>query len=155
MDARVAGLKTLKDCELFAKNVLERNRPDLAQKAHKRTLELRAENYGAKSQAERDCVVAVYAYEEVLAAQKGRKTRASKMWYLIKSRGAVSAIENAVNRKVNTTDYAALRAIGLQDCAFEAVVLRYPDLFLPDTVLLSAGRFDKWKRAQDASQHPA
>ena len=148
MDERVAKLKTLEDCEHFAKNVLERNRPDLAQKARKRALALRAEAYGATTEVERDCLEAVYAYEELLTAKNGRKTRASSTWKMIKRHGVLPVVESAVKRKVETaSDFAALRAMGLQDCAFEAAVVRHPELFSRDTVKRSRQRLGRWKRA--------
>ena len=93
MDARVAGLKTLKDCEFYTKNALACNRPDLAKKVHMRSLELRAEIYDAIARSERDCVVEVYVYEKVLAEQKGRRIRDTGCWNFIIRHGAVSAVE--------------------------------------------------------------
>lgn len=155
VDERIARLKTLEDCEQFAKNVLERNRPDLAQKARKRALELRAEAYGAKTQVERDCLEAVYAYEELLAAKNGRKTRASDTWTMIKRHGVLRAIERTVNRRPETTHYSALLEMGLQDYVFEAVVMRHPELFWRETVQRSRRRLDRWKRAYNLSQRTA
>ena len=146
MDERVAKLRTLEDCERFAKNVLERNRPDLAEGARKRALELRADAYGANTQVERDCLEAVYAYEEVLTAKTGRKIRASTTWQMINRHGVLRAVERAVKRDAETAHYAALRTIGLQDYAFEAVVMRHPELFSRDTVQRSKARVNKWKR---------
>ena len=80
MDERVARLKTPEECERFAKNAIERNRRDLADEARKRAVELRAMAYGAKSEAERECLEAIYAYEEVLTSRNGRRTHASRTW---------------------------------------------------------------------------
>lgn len=46
MDERVAKLKTPEDCAVFAKNVTERGRLDLALAAKKRAIQLRAESFG-------------------------------------------------------------------------------------------------------------
>jgi hypothetical protein len=146
MDEKVTRLKTPEECERFAKNALERNRRDLADEARKRSVELRAEAYGAKTRAERECLEAIYAYEEVLTAKNGRKTRASRTWPMIKKHGILGAVERAVNREAETAGYTALLEMGLQDYAFEAVVVRYPELFSPETVQRSRTRVDEWKR---------
>jgi len=147
MDEKVAKLKTPDECERFAKNALERNRRDLADEARKRAVELRAATYGAKTQAERECLEAVYAYEEVLSSKRGgRRIRASRTWQMIQRHGILGAVERAVNRDVETTGYTALLEMGLQDYAFEAVVVRHPELFSPETVRHSRMRVDEWKR---------
>lgn len=146
MDEKVAKLKTPEECERFAKNAIERNRRDLADEARKRAVELRAEAYGAKSQAERECLEAIYAYEEVLTAKNGRRTRASRTWQMIKRHGILGAVERAVNREAETAGYTALLKMGLQDYAFEAVVVRHPELFSAETVQHSKARVDEWKR---------
>ena len=146
MDERVANLKTPEECERFARNALERNRRDLADEARKRVVELRAQAYGAKTQAERECLEAIYAYEEVLTAKNGRRTRASRTWQMIKRHGILGAVERAVNREAETAGYTALLEMGLQDYAFEAVVVRHPELFSPETVQHSKARADEWRQ---------
>lgn len=138
---------TPEECERFAKNALERNRRDLADEARKKAVELRAQAHGAKTQAERECLEAIYAYEEVLTAKNGRRTRASRTWQMLKRHGILGAVERAVNREAETAGYTALLEMGLQDYAFEAVVIRYPELFSPETVQRSKARADEWKRA--------
>ena len=146
MDETVAKLKTPEECERFAKNALERNRPDLADEARKRAVELRAQAYGARTDVERECLEAVYAYEEVLTAKNERKTRASRTWQMIKKYGIIGAVERAVNRGKETAGYTVLLEMGLQDFAFEAVVVRHPELFSPEAVQRSKERMDEWKR---------
>ncbi|OGA43166.1 MAG: hypothetical protein A3G24_20695 [Betaproteobacteria bacterium RIFCSPLOWO2_12_FULL_62_13] len=146
MDERVARLKTPEDCEQFARNVLERNRLDLAGEARKRAVKLRAEAYGAKTQVERECLEAVYAYEEVLTAKNGRKTRASITWQIIRRHGVLTAVEHAVNREAEFAHHTALLEMGLQDHAFEAVVVRHPEFFSAHTVQRSRKRVEEWMR---------
>jgi hypothetical protein len=146
MDEKVARLKTPEECERFAKNALERGRRDLADEARKRAVELRALAHGAKSQTERECLEAIYAYEEVLTAKNGRRTRASRTWQMIERHGILGAVERAVNREAETAGYTALLEMGLQDYAFEAVVVRHPELFTTETVQRSQSRVDEWKR---------
>ncbi len=134
MDERVKKLKTPEDCEIFARNALNKNRPDLATEAKRRAVELRAEYYGAKSKAENEALQAIYAYEEVLTKKNGKKTKASRTWQMIKRHGIIEAVERAVNRDTETQGYTALVEMGLEDFAFEAVVLRYPDLFSDEAI---------------------
>ena len=134
MDERVAKLKTPEDCAVFAKNVTERGRPDLALAARKRAVQLRAESFGATSEVERECIEAVYAYEEVLSAKAGRRQSASRTWPMIKRHGVIEAVERVVKRKADALGYTALVEMGLEELAFEAVVLRYASSFSAEAV---------------------
>jgi hypothetical protein len=75
MDPHIAKLTTPEECEQFAINVSE-TEPTLALAAKRRAVELRAQKAGAKTDAEREALEAVYAYEAVLAERKGKKVRA-------------------------------------------------------------------------------
>ena len=121
-------LTTPDECEQLAKNV-QKDNPELAIRAHRKAVELRAANYGAKTAAEQEAMRAVYAYEECLTKKNGRKTRASRTWPMIENRGIIEAVERAVTRKTETQGYAILAEMGMQDFAFEHVVLRHPELF--------------------------
>jgi hypothetical protein len=129
MDDRITKLKTPEDCEKFAKNAERLDRPDLVEDARRRAVELRAKDYGSVSDAEKECLQAVYAYEEVLSKKNGKRTRASRTWQMIERHGILQAAERAVNRPVETVAYRALIEMGLRDFAFEAVILRHPDAF--------------------------
>ena len=134
MDDRVKNLKTPKDCEVFARNAVDKGRPDLADDARRRSVELRAAAYGATSDAERECLEAIYAYEEILFVKHGKRTRASRTWQMIKRRGIIAAIEQAVDRPDGTAGFTALKEVGLDNYAFEAVILRHPSLFSESAV---------------------
>jgi hypothetical protein len=145
MDERVKKIKTPEDCEKFAINAIERDRPDLAMDARRRAVELRAVKYGAKSSAEKEALQAVYAYEEVLTKKNGRRTKASRTWQMIERRGIIEAMERAVNRSAETQGYTSLVEMGLEEFAFEAVILRYPELFSSEAVAKSKERLDTWR----------
>ena len=130
----ISKLKTPEECETLEKNAIDRNRPDLAIAARKKALELRARKYGANSDVERECLEAVYAYERVLSKRSGKNTKASRTWPMIKKHGILPAVERAVNRPSETSGYRALIEMGLEDYAFESVILRHPDSFSPETV---------------------
>jgi hypothetical protein len=144
MDERVAKIKTPEDCEKFARNAARLGREDLVEQARKRALELRATEYGSGSEAEKECLKAIFAYEEVLTKKNGRRTRATRTWQMIDRHGIIGAAERAVNRKAETAGYKALLEMDLQEFAFEAVILRYPHLFSSDAVARSKQRISEW-----------
>lgn len=73
MDKRIENLDTPEKYEIFAKNASNLGREDLAKQAKDRAIQLKAENYGAQTSAETEVIKAVYAYEEVLSANNGKK----------------------------------------------------------------------------------
>jgi hypothetical protein len=139
-DERVARLKTPEDCERFAINVETRGKVDLARAARRRAVELRALAHNANSAAEREALAAVYAYERVLSQSAGKKIRASRTWQMIKRRGLIPAVEHVVSRSQETKGYIALVEMGMEDMAFEAVVLRHPEVFSSEAVERSRAR---------------
>lgn len=147
MDDRVKNLDTLKKCEVFSKNASNAGREDLAKQAKERAIQLKAEAYGAETLAEKEAIKAVYAYEEVLSANNGKKTRASRTWQMIKTYGIINAVERAVDRRVETKGYTALSEMGLEAYAFEAIILRYPELFSESAVEISQQRMSEWKES--------
>lgn len=143
MDSSVAKLKTPEECLRLERNALLRNRPDLANDARRRALELRAEKYGAKNDVEKECLEAIYAYERVLTQRNGRTTSASRTWPMVKKHGIIEAVERAVTRPDETVGYKALLEMGLEDYAFEAVILRHPEHFSVAAVERSRERINQ------------
>ena len=133
-DPRVARLKTAEDCETIATNARALGRPDLADAARRRAVELRAEAHGATTDVERECLQAVYAYQEV------RRRPATRTWQMIKRLGILPAVERIVTKRKESLGYISLVKIGLKDMAFEAVVLRHPDKFSEDAITRSRER---------------
>lgn len=72
MDERIARLKTPKAARTFAKNALERGRPDLETEALDHARALQAIQDGHTSPAQRAIAIALYAYEEEQSLLKGR-----------------------------------------------------------------------------------
>jgi hypothetical protein len=140
MDPRVVKLKTPQECETFAKNARERGAPKLAEEARQRAVQLRAETHGAKSDVERECLEAVYAYEEVRSAHKGKRQRASRTWPVIHEHGILPAVERIVLKRTESVGFTALAELGLKEFAFEAVILRHPEYFSPEAVARSRER---------------
>ena len=145
MDERVEKIKTPEDCEKFARNAIAKDRPDLAVEAGRRAVSLRAEKYGAKTAAEKEAVQAVCAYEEVLTKKNGKRTKASRTWQMINRHGVIEAVERAVNRSAETQGYRSLIEMGLEEFAFEAVILRHPDVFSDEAIAKSEERLSSWQ----------
>ena len=145
MDPRVAKLKTVQECEAFAKNARDLGAPHLAEEARQRSVQLRALSHGATTNVERECLEAVYAYEEVLSAQKGRRQTASRTWPMLRKHGVIPAVERIVLKREVSAGYTALADIGLKEFAFEAVILRHPECFSPEAVSRSRERMEDGK----------
>ena len=142
MDFRITRLKTVAQCEAFAKNAAERGARDLADQARVRGVQIRAEAHGATSEVELECLRAIYAYEEVLSAEKGRRTRATRTWQMIERRGLIPAVERVVTRRQVSAGFTALADMGLKAYAFEAVILRHPESFSSEAVEISRTRLE-------------
>lgn len=143
MDPRVTNLKTPEECETFAKNARERGAPGLAEEARQRTVQLRAEIHGAKTDVERGCLEAVYAYEEVLSEKKGKRQRANRTWPMIHEYGILAAVERIVLKRTESVGYMALAKMGLKEFAFEAVILRHPEHFSSEAIARSRDRLSE------------
>ena len=140
MDPRVAKLKTPAECEIFAANARARGAPEFAEEARKRAVQLRAEAHGAQTDVERECLEAVYAYEEILSEERGRRQPASRTWQMIHRHGVLPAVERVVTKRGDSTGYTALAEMGLEEFAFEAVVLRHPEHFSTEALACSRER---------------
>jgi len=147
MDDRIKKIDSPEKCEIFARNAIEKGRQDLANEALLRATELRAESYGASTQAEKEALQAIFAYEETLRAKNGKKTRATRTWQMIEKHGIIESVNRAVCRPTETLGYRALLDMGFGAFAFEAVILRYPAVFSPEAVRVSEERLSNWKSA--------
>jgi hypothetical protein len=144
MDERIKRLDTPKKCEIFAKNATDHGRPDLAVEALQRAVEIRAEEHGAGTVAEKEALQAIYAYEELLTKKNGRRTRATRTWQMIDRHGIIESVERAVKRDVAPQGYTILVEMGLEKHAFEAVILRHPEIFSDEAILISQQRLKDW-----------
>ena len=132
-DPKVFRLTAPEDCESFAQNV-EKSHPELAKQARRRGVELRATAYGAKTDAEREALRAIFAFEEVQSQARGKKVKASRTWQSIKRDGILPTVEKVVAKRTGTEAYEALIKAGMADFTFEAVVLNHPQAFSLSTV---------------------
>ena len=132
-------------CEIFAKNCIEKGRMDLALKAKERAVQLRAESHEVESDVELEALKAVYAYEETLKTKNGKRTSATRTWQMINRHGIIAAVERAVSRTKQTQGFRSLIALGLEEYAFENVVLKYPNYFSDKAISISSERIHNWK----------
>ena len=146
MDHLVERLRTPEECESFAKNAAARKRPDLALEARRKAVEMKASQHNAETPLETEAFAAVYAYEALLTQQKGKKTRASRTWALIRRHGIIQAVEKEMNRPTEPGDYEALLEMGMADLAFEALVVRHPESFSAEALGTSTARLAKWSK---------
>lgn len=133
-DPRVERCKTPAECETLAHNAEERGAPEIARQARRRAVELRADAEGANSEAERDALRAVHAFEEVRSQDAGKRVRASRTRQSFQRNGILKTVENVVSRNKPTEGYSALVEAGLDDYTFEAVVLRHPSQFSEEAI---------------------
>ena len=61
---------------------------------------------------------------------------------MIKNRGIIQTVEHLVTRKDETPGFKALISMGIPEMAFEAVVLRHPELFSDKAVQYSRERLE-------------
>ena len=140
MDYRVERLRTPAECEIFMRNAIAGKRPDLALEARRKTVNLQTATHETSSPVEAEAFAALYAYEMLLTHKNGKKTRATKTWAVVKSHGIIEAIKRAVTRPPDTTTFVALRELGLDGLAFEALVVRHEAAFDAATVQISKAR---------------
>ena len=148
MDPRVLRLASPEDCVTFARNAIDRGHPDLAAQARQRAVQLRAATAGASSQAEKECLEAIFAYEETLFIKHGKRVKASRTWQAIDNKSILQAVDDMVSKEHATVGYDALVKAGLHEFAFEAVVLRHPKLFSDAAKQNAARRMADWKQSQ-------
>jgi hypothetical protein len=109
---------------------------------------LRAATHGATTDAEREALEAVYAYERTLYEKHGRRVRASRTWKMIEEHGIIHAIERLVTCRKETMGYMAVVEMGMRDMTFEAVVLRHPEVFSVEAAQASTERLEGLRGGQ-------
>ena len=125
----VLRIKDPELCYVFAENAKRRGHPELALQAHRRAVDLRAEEYGADSEVELAAVRAIYAYEEALGYMKGKRTRATGTWQLVNRHGLLPALQKRLQSRNSEDVTPALNELGMEDYSFEAVFQAHPEAF--------------------------
>ena len=105
------------------------------------------ERFGATSSAEIESILAVLSYEQTLFQKHGKRQQAAYTWRMLREHGIIPGVERVVTREAETQGYKALTSLGLQDFAFEAVVVRHPEIFSKDAVEDSKSRLRNFEDA--------
>ena len=116
-------------CYVFARNATRRGHPELALQAHRRAVDLRAEQHETSTEAEFAAVRAIYAYEEALSYRKGKRTRATGTWQMVNRYGLLNAVHKRIQSKNSEEVQPILKELGMEEYSFEAVGEAYPDDF--------------------------
>lgn len=140
MDYRVERLRTPAECESFAKNALARHHPELALQARRKAIDLQVSTHETGSAVEVEGLAAVYAYEALLTRRNGKKTRATATWQAFRRYGIIEAVQRALNRPADEPGAITLRDLGLEDLAFEALVVRHEASFSAAAIEVSKAR---------------
>ena len=69
------------------------------------------------------------AYEEALGYQKGKRTRATGTWQLVRRHGLLAAVQKRFDSRDGDEVVPVLKELGMEDYSFGAVLERYPDAF--------------------------
>ncbi len=113
-------------CYVFARNAERRGHPELALQAYRRAVDLRAEQHGADTAQELDALRVIYAYEEALSHNKGKRTRATGTWQMVRKQGLLPTIHRRLQTGSGNEVAATLKELHMEDYSFEAFAERYP-----------------------------
>ncbi|TWI13532.1 hypothetical protein [Aerolutibacter ruishenii] len=136
LDDLVLRCKTPEDCDRLITNATAKGRPDLVPQALQHKVNLRTASHlpPPTNDVKRDCVQAIYAYEEILFMTHGRRLRAGRTRQAVDNKGLIAAFEGFVNRPDGAAGFKNLRDAGLHNFAYEAVVARHPQAFSIEAV---------------------
>ncbi len=115
-------------CYVFARNAKRQGHPELALQAYRRAVDLRAENYGVEDETELAAVKAIYAYEEAMSQMRGKRTRATGTWQMVRRIGLLPTLCKRVESNSQDDVENTLRALGMEDYSFAAVVRKFPEI---------------------------
>jgi hypothetical protein len=130
MHELVLRIKEPELCYVFAKNATRRGHPELAVQAYRRAVDLRAEQHTEASGAELSALRAIYAYEEALSFNKGKRTRATGTWQLVNRYGVLPALVKRLQSRDHEEILPVLRELGMEDYSFSAVYEAHPEAFV-------------------------
>ncbi len=111
----------------------------------RQTVEAKAAAHNPATDLERESFEALYAYEAARSTHSGRTFRSSRTWQVVESHGVVPAVERLVGRPDDAGVSAALLEMGMQDMAFEHVVVRHREAFSEKAVLAADARLKRLK----------
>jgi len=116
-------------CYVFARNATRRGHPELALQAYRRAVDLRTQQHTEASDAELSALRAIYAYEEALSFNKGKRTRATGTWQLVSRHGVLPALYKRLQSRDHEDVLPILKELGMEDYSFNAVYEAHPEAF--------------------------
>jgi len=111
----------------------------------RQVVQAKAAAHEPATDVEREALEAVYAYQEARSVQAGRPFRASRTWPMIEEHGVLVAVERLVAKPDDSDCYKTLVEMGMEDLAFEQVVVRHREAFSEKAVLVSETRLKRLK----------
>jgi len=141
-DPKVTRLNTPDECKQFIINV-QVQYPELAKQARRRAIALRARDFGATDDVEREALECVFALEEAKTTNPRRPYRANRTWGAISKNGVITTVNNIVSKKAESSGYEALTLAGLEEFTFESVVLKYPERFSESALAMARTRLNR------------
>ena len=129
MHELVSRIKDPELCYVFARNARRNGHPELALQAHRRAVDLRAEQHRVDTEAEAAALRAIYAYEEALSYSRGKRTRATGTWQLVNRHGLLPALRKRLQSRNGEDVQQVLVELGMEDYSFSAVHEAYPEAF--------------------------
>lgn len=124
MHELVLRIKKPELCYVFADNASKRGHEDLALQAYRRAVDLRAEEHDEVTEDERMALKAFYAYEEALSWGQRKRKRATGTWQMVNRMGILPTLRKRVDGKQGDEVMETLKAMKLDDYAFQAVAGR-------------------------------
>lgn len=140
MNQKIARLKSSKEALSLAKNARRLGDNSLADEAVRRSYELRAQEEGYQTPAEKAIAEALYAYEEEQSRALARKFRAGRTRNMLKEHGPLVAAERMVMKRRPSSGFKVLEDAGREELSFESIVDRYPDEFSDEAVNAARAR---------------
>lgn len=116
-------------CYVFARNAHRSGHPELVAQAHRRAVDLRAEQHEVTDEAETAVLRAIYAYEEALSYKRRKRVRATGTWQLVNRHGLLLALSKRVASRNGENVQATLEELGMADYSFSAVHKAYAPVF--------------------------
>jgi hypothetical protein len=113
--------------------------------SQRQAVQAKAAAHNPETDVEREAFEAVYAYQAARSVKAGRPFRASRTWPMIETHGIIVAVERLVSKSDDSECYTTLVEMGLEDMAFESVVVRHREAFSEKAVLASEARLKRLK----------
>ena len=132
---RIAALKTVADCDIFARNAQNRGRADLVAACQARAASLRGITTVAPLEFEQRIDASLATLERLQGTRMSYTRRMIPRW------GYIGMVERVVAKRRDTsTGFNIAIANGIPEVTFEAAVLAFPELFTEAAVRASQDR---------------